>query len=78
MSYSIAVMAESSAMAKSDCRTLSYSIQCSSEMNKVPAASQLVAVTFKIVKFKDEQTELVTGKNYVPLHFLDSNRQKLN
>ena len=78
MSYSIAVMAGSSAVATSDCCTLSYSIQCCSEVNKVPVASQLVAVKFKMVKFKDEQTELVIGKNYVPLHFLDSKRQRLN
>ena len=78
MSRSIVVMAGSSAVATSDCCTLSYFIQCSSEVNKVPAASQLVTATFKIVKFKDEQTELVTGKNYIPLHFLNSKRQKLN
>ena len=68
MSCSIVVMAGPSAVATitSDCHTLSYSIQCSSEVNKVPAASQLVVATFKMVKFKDEWTELVTGKNYIP------------
>ena len=48
--------------------TLLYSVQCCSESNQVPAASQLVVVvTYKVVELKDKQGELVTRKeNFTP------------
>jgi len=60
-----------------DSNTLPYSIQCSSdlphpteccEVNELPAASQLVVVTWKVMELKDKQSELVTGKD----HFIPS------
>ena len=55
-------MAESPAVMMSDCHTVSSPIQCYSEVHKVAAASQLVAVTCKIVKWEDEKSELVITK----------------
>ena len=68
-------MAESPvAVTEGDCSALSCPIQCCNEVNKLPGTSQqLVTVTFKMEKSKDEQAELVIGKTkYVSLHFLDS------
>ena len=68
-------MAESPvAVTECDCSALSCPIQCCNEANKLSGASQqLVMVTFKVGKSKDEQAELVIGKTKcVPLHFLDS------
>ena len=68
-------MAESPvAVTEGDCSALSCPIQCCNEVNKLPGTSQqLVTVTFKVEKSKDEQAELVIGKTKcVPLHFLDS------
>ena len=68
-------MAESPvAVTEGDCSALSCPIQCCNEVNKLPGASQqLLMVTFKVEKSKDEQGELVIGKTKcIPLHFLDS------
>ena len=57
-------MAESPAAETSDCSTLSCPIQCCSEVNEVPEATQqLVTVTYKVARSKYEQGELVIGKN---------------
>jgi len=56
-----------------DCFTLSTPIQCSSETEVLPAASELVTITHKMVERNDGQRELVIGKEiFVPLHFSDS------
>ena len=71
-------MAESPAVvtsnsANTDCSTLSTSIQCCSEAEVPPAASELVTITYKMVEINEGQAELVTGReNFVPLNFSDS------
>ena len=68
-------MAESPvAVTEGDCYALSCPIQCCNEVSKLPGATQqLVMVTFKVEKSKDEQAELIIGKTKcIPLHFLDS------
>ena len=71
-------MDKSSAVETSNSRALPYSIQCWSELNEVPASSQLVVATYKVViEWKDKQGELVTGKErFIPLHFSHSKRHK--
>ena len=70
-------MDKSSTVETSDSCTLPYSIQCCSELNKVPAASELVVATYKVVKRNDKQGELVTGKeSLIPCHFSGSKRHK--
>ena len=70
-------MSESPAAGTNDCHILPCSVQCTSEVNKAPVTSQLVVVTYKTVQKKDNQEELVTGKeNFIPLHFSDSKRHK--
>ena len=71
-------MDKSSAVESSDSRALPYSIQCCSDLNEVPAASQLVVPTYKVaVEWKDKQGELVTGKeNLIPLYLLAPKRHK--
>ena len=56
-----------------DCYTLSTTIQCFSETNEVPTATELVVVTHKMIECDDKHRELVIGKETViPLHFSDS------
>jgi len=58
-----------------DCSTLSTPIQCCSETEVPPVASELVTITHKMVERNDGQRELVIGKEIcscVPLHFSDS------
>jgi len=56
-----------------DCSTLSTPIQCCNETEVTPAASELVAITHKMVERNDGQRELVIGKEiFVPLYFSDS------
>ena len=70
MTESPAVVTSNSTNA--DCSTLSTPIQCSSETEVPPAASELVTITHKMIR-NDGQRELVIGKEiFVPIHFLDS------
>ena len=70
-------MSKPSVVGANDFHTLPYSVQCCSELNQVPAASQLVVVTYKVVELKDKQEELVTGKeNFILFHFSESKRHK--
>ena len=79
VSFIIAIMAESPAAvvtsnsANVDHSTLSTSVQCCSEAEVPPAASELVVITYKVVEINDGQTELVIGNEiFVPLDFSDS------
>ena len=68
---------DKSAVETSNSRALPYSIQCCNDPNKVPAASELVVATYKMVERKDKQGELVTGReNFIPCHFSGSKRHK--
>jgi len=73
MTESPAVVTSNSTI--TDCSTLSTPIQCCSETEVPPAASELVTITHKMiyVERNDRQKELVIGKKiFVPLHFSDS------
>jgi len=71
MTESPAVVTSNSTNADCSC-TLSTPIQCCSETEVPPAASELVIITHKMIR-NDGQSELVIGKEiFVPLNFLDS------
>jgi len=58
-----------------DYSALSTPIQCCSETEVPPAASELVTITHKMVERNDGQRELVIGKEIsvlLNLHFSDS------
>ena len=51
---------------------LPHLIECCSEVNEQPVASQLVVVTWKAIERKDRQGELVVGKDHlIPFYFSD-------
>jgi len=62
MTESPAVVTSNSANA--DCSTLSTPIQCCSETEVPPAASELVTITHKMIR-NDKQSELVIGKKFL-------------
>ena len=62
----------SSILTNPECYTLSDSTQCSTELN-ASTTSKMVAVTCKMVKLDDKQTQLVSGRNIcISIHFLNS------
>ena len=72
------IMAESPAVMMSDLHALSSPIQCYSEVNKVGVPSQLVAVMYKIIKWEDKKSELVTAKAFPHIsHFKNEKHSNL-
>jgi len=56
----------------------STSIQCCSEVNEAPAASELVLVTNKKVGSDDKYIELVIGADgFIPLYFMAHKNSQL-
>ena len=73
------ITAESPAVMMSDLHELPSPIQCYSEVNKVDVPSQLVAVTYKIIKWEDKKSELVTAEVFPHIsHFKNAKHSNLH